>query len=499
MRPRAALIAASGAALLTGWPLVSGLRAADYGQMGQTFPIIETDLLTTIETRLAALEANGGIARMQRQMQEQAVASVRRPKPVGGMTPAIAKREWLFDPSIVTEDDIVDAKGNLIAARGTRVNPLDMVQLSQALVFIDGDNGRVTIEPYAYEEADSHLTGNLWAQDWTALYEWIEPYPGEPSLDVTRALQKAKYDAVKMVKTGEGFFTSMGLDPLPATFWERSLLEQPPPPRKVVCHASAWDVELNNDLRIKMCIKIDHEDLVTIHHELGHDYYYNNYYTLPVLFQNGAHDGFHEAIGDAVALSITPGYLKDIGLLSEVSTNEKGVINKQMQDALQKVAFIPFGLLVDKWRWGVFAGTTTPASYNADWWKLRAELQGVAPAAPRGEEHFDPGAKYHIPGNTPYMRYFLSHIIQFQFHKAMCEAAGFEGPLHECSVYGNKAAGDRLKAMLALGSSKPWPEAMAQLTGSREMDGAALLEYFAPLKAYLDEQNAGRTCGWSGT
>lgn len=342
----------------------------------------------------------------------------------------------------------------------------------------------------------AHLTGNLWAQDWTALYEWIEPYPGEPSLDVTRALQKAKYDAVKMVKTGEGFFTSMGLDPLPATFWERSLLEQPPPPRKVVCHASAWDVELNNDLRIKMCIKIDHEDLVTIHHELGHDYYYNNYYTLPVLFQNGAHDGFHEAIGDAVALSITPGYLKDIGLLSEVSTNEKGVINKQMQDALQKVAFIPFGLLVDKWRWGVFAGTTTPASYNADWWKLRAELQGVGPAAARGEEHFDPGAKYHIPGNTPYMRYFLSHIIQFQFHKAMCAAAGFEGPLHECSVYGNKAAGDRLKAMLALGSSKPWPEAMEQLTGSREMDGAALLEYFAPLKTYLDEQNAGRTCGW---
>jgi peptidyl-dipeptidase A len=342
----------------------------------------------------------------------------------------------------------------------------------------------------------AHLTGNMWAQDWAALYEWIEPYPGEPSLDVTKALKKAKYDEVKMVKAGEAFFTSMGLNPLPATFWERSMLEQPEG-KKVVCHASAWDVELNNDLRIKMCIKIDHEDFVTIHHELGHDYYYNNYYTLPVLFQSGAHDGFHEAIGDAIALSITPKYLKEIGLLEEISENDKGVVNKQMQDALQKIAFLPFGLLVDQWRWDVFAGKITPATYNADWWKLRAKLQGVGAPAPRGEEHFDPGAKYHIPGNTPYARYFLAHIIQFQFHQAMCEAAGHTGPLHECSVYANKAAGDKLKAMLALGSSKPWPDAMELLTGTREMDGAALLEYFAPLKAYLDEQNAGRTCGWS--
>jgi peptidyl-dipeptidase A len=342
----------------------------------------------------------------------------------------------------------------------------------------------------------AHLTGNMWAQDWAALYDWIEPYPGEPSLDITKALEKAKYDEIKMVKAGEGFFTSMGLDPLPATFWERSMFTQPKD-KKVVCHASAWDLGFNNDLRIKMCIKIDHEDFVTIHHELGHNYYYNNYYTLPVLFQNGANDGFHEAIGDAVALSITPGYLKEIGLIKEISSNEKGVVNKQMQDALQKIAFLPFGLLVDQWRWDVFSGKTTPASYNADWWKLRAKLQGVGAPAPRTEEQFDPGAKYHVPGNTPYARYFLSHILQFQFHKAMCEAAGHTGPLHECSVYNNKEAGAKLKAMLALGSSKPWPDALEQLTGTREMDGAALLEYFGPLKGYLDEQNKGRTCGWS--
>jgi peptidyl-dipeptidase A len=342
----------------------------------------------------------------------------------------------------------------------------------------------------------AHLTGNLWAQDWVGLYPWLEPYPGEPSLDITKALKKAGYDELKMVKAGETFFTSMGLNPLPATFWERSLFKQPED-RKVVCHASAWDVGYNNDLRIKMCIKIDHEDFVTIHHELGHDYYYNNYYTLPVLFQNGAHDGFHEAIGDAIALSITPAYLKEIGLLSKISKNDKGVINKQMQDALQKIAFLPFGKLVDQWRWDVFSGKTTPATYNADWWKLRAKMQGVGAPAPRGEDHFDPGAKYHIPGNTPYARYFLAHIIQFQFHKAMCQAAGFDGPLHECSVYNSKEAGAKLMAMLAMGASKPWPDALEKLTGTREMDGSALLEYFAPLKGYLDEQNAGRTCGWS--
>jgi peptidyl-dipeptidase A len=342
----------------------------------------------------------------------------------------------------------------------------------------------------------AHLLGNMWAQDWQNLYPMLEPFPGEPSLDVTQALVKAKYDPIKMVKAGEGFFVSLGLNPLPETFWERSMFTKPKD-REVVCHASAWDVELNNDLRIKMCIKIDHEDFVTIHHELGHDYYYNNYYTLPVLFQNGAHDGFHEAIGDAIALSITPAYLKEIGLLSKISKNDKGVINKQMQDALQKIAFLPFGKLVDQWRWDVFSGKTTPATYNADWWKLRAKMQGVGAPAPRGEDHFDPGAKYHIPGNTPYARYFLAHIIQFQFHKAMCQAAGFDGPLHECSVYNSKEAGAKLMAMLAMGASKPWPDALEKLTGTREMDGSALLEYFAPLKGYLDEQNAGRTCGWS--
>ncbi|MGB1274288.1 MAG: M2 family metallopeptidase, partial [Nannocystaceae bacterium] len=259
---------------------------------------------------------------------------------------------------------------------------------------------------------------------------------------------------------------------------------------------SAWDVTSNNDLRIKMCIKVDHEDLVTIHHELGHNYYYNSYYTLPILFQNAAHDGFHEGIGDAIALSITPSYLKKVGLLDKVSNTDKAVINSQMQIALDKISFLPFGKLVDQWRWDVFSGKTGSDAYNKRWWQLREEFQGIKAPEPRDESAFDPGAKYHIPGNTPYARYFLAHILQFQFHKAMCEAAGFKGPLHECSVYGSKEAGTKLRAMLALGQSKPWPDALEKLTGTRKMDASALLEYFAPLRAYLAEQNKGRTCGW---
>lgn len=341
----------------------------------------------------------------------------------------------------------------------------------------------------------AHLLGNLWAQEWPNIYADMEPYPGQPSIDVTEGLEKAGYDPIKMVKTAEGFFVSLGLDPLPETFWERSLFVQPED-RKVQCHASAWDVDMNNDLRIKMCITVNMEDFVTIHHELGHNYYYHYYYTKPALYQQGAHDGFHEGIGDTLALSVTPEYLENMGLLDEVSDDEKAVINKQMADGLEKIAFLPFGLLIDRWRWGVFSGEIAPEEYNAAWWKLRNDYQGIAAPVERTEENFDPGAKYHIPANTPYARYFLARILQFQFHKALCEAAGHEGPLYTCSIYGSKEAGKKLRAMLEMGASKPWPDALEAIAGTRQMDAAAMLEYFEPLQAYLSEQNADRSCGW---
>jgi peptidyl-dipeptidase A len=341
----------------------------------------------------------------------------------------------------------------------------------------------------------AHLLGNMWAQEWGNVYPLVEPYKGQSSLDVEAGLKAKGYDEIKMVKLGESFFTSMGLDPLPKTFWERSQLKKPHD-REVVCHASAWDVLYDNDLRIKMCVKINEEDLTTIHHELGHDYYFHSYYKLPILFQQGANDGFHEAIGDAITLSITPGYLKQLGLISAVPTDQKGLINVQMKNALEKVAFLPFGKLIDQWRWDVFSGKTKPADYNAAWWALRKKYQGVEAPVARTEADFDPGAKYHIPANVPYTRYFLARILQFQFHRALCQAAGFKGPLHECSVYGNKAAGEKLRAMLALGASKPWPEALEAITGSKKLDASALLEYFQPLQAWLKEQNKGQQCGW---
>lgn len=342
----------------------------------------------------------------------------------------------------------------------------------------------------------AHMLGNMWAQEWANLYPLVEPYQGQTSLDVTKKLKEQKYDAQKLVRLGERFFTSLGMDPLPPSFWERSQFVKPPG-RDVVCHASAWDVTFSNDLRVKMCIKIDEEDLITVHHELGHNYYFQNYYTKPVIFQQGANDGFHEAIGDALTLSITPEYLKSLKLIDALPKDEKGLINVQLKDALEKIAFLPFGRMIDQWRWDVFSGKVKPTEYNKHWWALRLKYQGIAPPKEaRGEDFFDPGAKYHIPANVPYMRYFLARILQFQFHRAMCQAAGHQGPLHTCSIYGNKAAGAKLKAMLAMGSSKPWPEALEALTGQRQMDATALLDYFQPLQGWLKEQNKGQQCGW---
>ena len=341
----------------------------------------------------------------------------------------------------------------------------------------------------------AHLLGNMWAQEWNNLLDMTVPYPTEPTLDATKLLASKKIDAKAMVKMGESFFTSLGLDPLPQTFWERSLFTRPAD-REVVCHASAWDVSWQDDLRIKMCIEPREEDLITIHHELGHDYYFHAYHTLPILFQNGANDGFHEGIGDTLALSVTPSYLKSLGLLAEAPDNPKAAMNQQMKMALQKIAFLPFGLLIDKWRWDVFSGKTTKADYNAAWWELRKEYQGIAPPVARSEKDFDPGAKFHVADSTPYIRYFLAFIYQFQFHRALCKAAGWTGPLEKCSIFGNKEAGKRLEAMLALGASKPWPEAMKAISGETQADAGAILEYFAPLRAYLQEQNKSEKCGW---
>ncbi len=357
----------------------------------------------------------------------------------------------------------------------------------------------------------AHLLGNMWAQEWNNIYSIVIPHPNAPNIDATPKI-KETMQPIDIVHNVENFYTSIGFKPLPESFYTHSMFVKPAD-REVVCHASAWDLDTKGDVRIKMCIEPNLENLTTIQHEMGHIYYYLYYNDLPFVYQNGANDGFHEGIGDTVTLSMTPKYLKEIGLIESLPSDEscktkkcaaamvdtmtKMTINQQMQSALEKIAFLPFGLLIDEWRWRVFDGSIPPEKYNEAWWQLREELQGVSAPEPRDENHFDAGAKYHVPGNTPYLRYFLARVLQFQFHKALCDAAGHVGPLHECSIYQSKKAGEKLIAMLSKGSSQPWQKTLEEMTGSPKMSAAAMIEYYQPLIQYLKEQNQGRTCEFS--
>src|SRR3954463_3482928 len=340
----------------------------------------------------------------------------------------------------------------------------------------------------------AHLLGNMWAQDWDNIYPLVEPPNADPGYDLTALLRRKNTDWKQMVKYGEGFFVSLGFDPLPQTFWERSLFLKPKD-REVVCHASAWDVDAVNDLRLKMCIQITGEDFYTVHHELGHNFYQRAYNRQPPAVRDSANERFHEAVGDTIALSITPEYLVKLGLLDKAPDTSKD-IGLLLHRALEKIAFLPFGLVIDQWRWKVFSGEITPDKYNETWWQLRQKYQGVAPPPDRTETDFDPGAKYHVAASVPYMRYFLADILQFQFHRALSQAAGCTGPLNRCSVFDNKAAGGKLNAMLTLGQSQPWPEALAVMTGNTQMDASAIVDYFAPLNTWLDEQLKGTKTGW---
>jgi peptidyl-dipeptidase A len=340
----------------------------------------------------------------------------------------------------------------------------------------------------------AHLLGNIWAQDWSNVFDLVSPGGANPGYSLTDILKQRHTNSTEMVRYGERFYTSLGFAPLPPTFWERSLFTKPAD-RDVVCHASAWDIDAVDDLRIKMCIDPTDEDFQTIHHELGHNFYQRAYKDQPVIFRDSANQAFHEAIGDTIALSVTPEYLVKIGLLDKAPDASRD-IGLLLSRALEKVAFLPFGLVIDQWRWKVFSGEISPAAYNKGWWDLRLKYQGIAPPSVRGEEFFDPGAKYHVPANYSYTRYFLADILQFQFHRELSKIAGCTSPLHRCSIYDNKEAGRRLDAMLKMGQSRPWPDALEALTGSRQMDATAIVDYFAPLKAWLDEQTKGKPSGW---
>jgi peptidyl-dipeptidase A len=339
------------------------------------------------------------------------------------------------------------------------------------------------------------LLGNMWAQEWGNIYDVVAPPSTPLPYNLDTILKARSTTPEQLVRYGENFYKSIGFDALPDSFWQRSMLSHPRD-REVVCHPSAWDLDNDRDVRIKACFQPTADDFVTVHHELGHNYYQMAYRHQPFFFQNGANDGFHEAIGDSIALNVTPVYLKQLGLIDTIPP-ESADIPLLLHTALDKIAFLPFGLLIDKWRWQVYSGQVTPAHYNSAWWALREKYQGIAPPVERSEADFDPGAKYHIPGNVPYMRYFLARVYQFQFYRAMCQAAGYKGPLNRCSVYGSKEAGARLNAMLSMGQSKPWPETLKVMTGSDKADASAIVEYFQPLLDWLKEQNKGEKEGWT--
>ncbi|MFN3944438.1 MAG: M2 family metallopeptidase [Allosphingosinicella sp.] len=343
----------------------------------------------------------------------------------------------------------------------------------------------------------AHLLGNLWAQAWGNVFDLVAPQQsGGQAYDLTELLVRNEYTPERIVRQGEAFFSSLGFAPLPETFWQRSMITQPRD-REVVCHASAWNVDNVEDLRIKMCTRVNATDFVTVHHELGHNYYQRAYNQQPFLYLNSANDGFHEAVGDLIALSVTPEYLVQVGLLNQnqLPTPEQDRM-LLLRQALDSIAFLPFGLLVDRWRWGVFSGEIPENEMNAAWNRLRLQYQGIVPPVERTEAHFDAAAKYHIPASVPYTRYFLARILQFQFYEAACRQAGWTGPLHRCSFYGNREVGQRLNAMLEMGASRPWPDALEAFTGQREMSGEAMIAYFQPLLTWLREQNRGRQCGW---
>ncbi|KAH9396896.1 hypothetical protein TYRP_003196 [Tyrophagus putrescentiae] len=358
----------------------------------------------------------------------------------------------------------------------------------------------------------AHLLGNMWAQQWGNLLNIIpemNPNPEMKPIDTKVNEKLQTWTVKKMFELSEKFFADLGMQKMTDTFWKKSILVKPTD-RNLTCHASAWDFydASKTDFRIKQCTEKTMSDLVTVHHEMGHIQYYMNYVVQPPIYRRGANPGFHEAIGDLIALAVaTPQHLVKVDLLEPIppADVEKINLNYQMKMALDKVAFLPFAYVMDKWRWDVFGEVaTTETAMNRRWWEYRLQYQGLSPPVAdrkRNERDFDPGAKYHIPAGVEYVRYFASHVLQFQFYERMCKTvAGItEQNLYTCDFDGNKEAGAALMAMLAQGSSRSWPDILESFIGSRTMSLGSLNKYFKPLNDYLDKfiADKGIKVGWS--
>ncbi|KAF2355396.1 Peptidase M2 peptidyl-dipeptidase A [Trinorchestia longiramus] len=340
--------------------------------------------------------------------------------------------------------------------------------------------------------------GQVWF--WTDIYDIVEPYPSATSVDPTPQMQELNMTVRGMYELADAFYQSMGLKPLPKDFYKLSMLERPNDGRDVECHGTAWDFLDGKDFRIRMCTQVNFKYLEVIHHELGHIQYFMQYAHLPLVYRDGANDGFHEGVGELMGMTLaTVNHLISIGLLPDVPQSKESTINFLMRTALKTVTTLPFHYVNDLWRWEVFRGDVPENRWNARYWQLKKQYMGVMPPVNRTEEHLDAFNIFHVNNDFDMIRYFTRTVLQFQFAGALCRIADFEGPLHDCDFSSSKAAGEKLAAMLSLGSSRPWMDALEQLTGGRTMDAGPILHYFQPLRDWLDNylQEHGLTPGWN--
>ncbi|XP_036127494.1 angiotensin-converting enzyme 2 isoform X3 [Molossus molossus] len=291
----------------------------------------------------------------------------------------------------------------------------------------------------------AHLLGDMWGRFWTNLYPLTVPFRKKPNIDVTEAMLNQSWDAEKIFKKAEEFFVSIGLGNMTQGFWDNSMLTEPSDGRKVVCHPTAWDLG-NNDFRIKMCTKVTMEDFLTAHHEMGHIKYDMAYAEQPYLLRNGANEGFHEAVGEVISLSVaTPKHLKVIGLLQpDFNEDNETEINFLFKQALSIVGTLPFTYMLEKWRWMVFKGEIPKEQWMQKWWEMKRDIVGVVEPVPHDETYCDPASLFHVASDYSFIRYFTRTIFQFQFQEALCQIANHEGPLHKCDISNSRKAGEEL-------------------------------------------------------
>nr|UJP38391.1 angiotensin-converting enzyme 2 [Taphozous melanopogon] len=343
----------------------------------------------------------------------------------------------------------------------------------------------------------AHLLGDMWGRFWTNLYPLTVPFGQKPNIDVTNAMVNQGWDAERIFKEAEKFFVSIALPNMTEGFWKNSMLTEPSDGRKVVCHPTAWDLG-QGDFRIKMCTKVTMEDFLTAHHEMGHIQYDMAYSTQPYLLRNGANEGFHEAVGEIMSLSVaTPKHLKAMGLLPPDFYEDKETeINFLLKQALNIVGTLPFTYMLEKWRWLVFKGEIPKEQWMKKWWEMKRKLVGVVEPLPHDETYCDPASLFHVANDYSFIRYFTRTILEFQFQEALCQTAQHKGPLHECDISNSTEAGSKLLQMLKLGKSEPWTSALEEIVGIKNMDVRPLLNYFEPLFTWLKDQNKNSFVGW---